>query len=117
MKVGYNRALAVAILALGMLSLLRAIMSDPSFGLVTGPLFILAGIAMLFRPQFRYDPATRTVTVVALVGPKSRRFGGLSVAGGRIVCTSADGSRKKVPVYRGLARRAEWDAVLAQLGR
>lgn len=124
MKVGYNTVWPVTFLVLGTGLLLLSFVATTT-GMFTplvilGPLLMLFGLLQLVRPYFEYDPGTRTISVKALAGPATRRFGGvdgdqLTVADNRIVCTHPDGRTRKVPVSRTLAKREDWDAVLAKL--
>ncbi|OLF09392.1 hypothetical protein BLA60_19670 [Actinophytocola xinjiangensis] len=124
MKVGYNPTWAVVSLVLGaMLAALAIIgLSNGEFNplVFLGPLLILAGILQLVRTYFEFDPATGVIVVRALAGPATRRFGGaetgrLTIADGRIVFTRPDGRTRKVPVSPTLAKRDDWNAVLARL--
>lgn len=124
MKVGYNIAYPLTLLVLGagglLLGLWLAALGGFSPMVFLGPIIIVLGVLQLSRPYFEYNPRTRSISVKALVGSMTRNFGGgdggpLSVAGNRIVYTRPDGRTKRVPVTRAMAKRAEWDAVLAQL--
>jgi len=123
-KVGYNPAWPIVFLVLGGVGLLLGLwvsaIATFSPMVFIGPLMLILGVLQLTRPYFEFDPRTRTITVKALVGSMARRFGGaeggrLSVQGTRIINTRADGTTKKVPVSRAMAKRNDWDLVLTQL--
>jgi hypothetical protein len=124
-KVGYNPVWAVVSMGLGLVLLVLAVieLSNDGFNplVILGPLLILAGVLQLVRTYFLFDPGTGTIVIKALAGPATRRFGGhdggrLAIADDRIVCTRPDGRTRKVPVTRGMAKREEWNAVLARIG-
>ncbi|GAB3461287.1 hypothetical protein [Actinophytocola sediminis] len=123
MKVGYNPVVAAVSLVIGTMVLALGVIGLTNDSatplLLLGPLLMLAGVLQLLRTYFEFDPAAGTIVVRAIAGPAKRRFGGqdgrLAIANGRIVCTPADGHTRKVPVSRKLAKRDDWDAVLARL--
>jgi len=124
-KVGYNPTWAVVSLVLGAMLLVLALIGLTNNGfnplIILGPLLILAGVLQLVRTYFEFDPGTGVIVVRALAGPATRRFGGqgngrLTIANNRIVCTQPDGRSRKVPVSATLAKRDDWNAVLARLG-
>lgn len=123
-KVGYHPAWPAAFLVLGVLGLGLGLFRIAGEGftppLALGPLFILVAVLQFTRTYFEYDPETRTISVKALIGSMTRRFGGakgdtLSVKNGRVHFTEPDGREKKVPVQRFMAKRAQWDAVVSQI--
>ena len=124
LTVRYNPILSWAFLILGGLNLVLGLwllaLGAPTFSLFLGVLFVVLGVLYLTREYFVYVPSTKTVEVVAPIGirrPYSPDRGReLTVRGGRIVITQATGKDKKVPVYRYMARGADWDAVTAAIG-
>lgn len=125
MQVRYNPVLPITFLVLGVgntvVGLLQLRTGGPAgVSLFLGPLFTVIGLLQLTRTYFEFDPATRTIALKALLGPVVRRFGGavggtLHVDGNRVLCTRADGTVKKVPVSRFLARGDQWRAVIGQV--
>jgi hypothetical protein len=121
MKVGYRPVWVGLFLVIGgflisMALLGRAGLIQLAAGIVCG----VAGVLALTRAYFEFDPADRTILLKALLGSKERRFGGaaggeLTVVEDRIVCTGSDGRQRDVPVNRFVARRDDWDAVLARI--
>lgn len=73
----------------------------------------LLGRLYLVRPYFWVTP--RSVTVGALIGPVSREFmlQRLEADGGRLYAIEDDGTRKKLPVARWLAKASDWQAITA----
>jgi hypothetical protein len=123
MSVRYNPVLAWAFLALGaanfVLGLWLLLLGSPTFSLVLGVLFVVLGVLYLRRPHFEYLPGTQTIEVVAPLGTRRvyspARGGALVVDGARIYRSTADGGRKRVPVYRYMSNRSDWDSVVAAL--
>jgi hypothetical protein len=122
LQVRYNPPFAWAVLALGLLNFVLALLAPgPLINLVLGVMFIVLGALFLGRPYFTYTTHTRTLEVIAPIGTR-RSFAGqgddvLAVEGRRILLVRADGRRKKVPVSRWMARPEEWDAVAEAIGR
>ncbi|HEX2131355.1 MAG TPA: hypothetical protein VHH15_07320 [Actinophytocola sp.] len=125
MRVSYNPAWAVTTLVVGagclVLGLWVSALGDFSPLVFIGPLLLLLGILQFARPYFLYDAGSRTITVKALLGPATRRYGGgegarLIVDADRIMHIVPDGRVKKVPVSRAMSKRDDWNSVLAQLG-
>jgi hypothetical protein len=119
MKVGYKLVWPILFLVLGGIELILGAVTLVEVQLALGIVFVPLGVLYLTRPYFEFDPATRTIAVKALIGPRARRFGAeggrLEVAADRIVWIAADGSRKTVPVRRVNANRDDWNAVLQQI--
>lgn len=124
MKVGFHPAWPAAFLVIGIVStvlgLLLTVNGEFTPSVILGPLLVILGLLQLTRPYFEFDPRSGTVSVKAMVGSITRRFGGseggrLALEGNRVVSVHPDGSRKKVPVQRYLARQGEWNAFVAQL--
>ncbi len=121
MRVGYRPVWVGLFLVIGGFLVLMALLGRA--GLIQFAAGILCGVAgalALTRAYFEFDPADRTILLKALFGSKDRRFGGadggeLNVVEDRIVCTGSDGRQRDVPVNRFLARRDDWDAVLARI--
>jgi hypothetical protein len=126
MDVRYNPAVPITFLVIGVgnavIGLLRLqIGASAGMPLFLGLLFGVMGLLQFTRTYFEFDPATRTIVVRSLVGPMRRRFGGaeggtLHLDGDRVLCTRADGTVKKVPVSRFLARADQWRTVVDQVG-
>jgi hypothetical protein len=122
-SVRYNPVLAWAFLVLGALNLVLGLwllaLGSPTFSLLLGVLFVVLGVLYQRRPHFVYVPRTQTIEVIAPIGtrrPYSPERGGALVAdGARIYRTGADGGRKRVPVYRYMSNRSDWDSVTAAL--
>lgn len=121
MKVGYRPVWAGLTLVIGAFLILMWILGRASvIQLAAGVLGGVLGVLALTRAYFEFDPATRTILFKALFSSQERRFGGaeggaLAVVRDRIVYTRSDGSHREVPVKRFLAKRNEWDAVLARI--
>lgn len=123
MSVRYNPILAWAFLVLGavnfVLGLWLLLLGSPTFSLVLGVLFVVLGVLYLRRPHFVYVPRTQTIEVIAPIGMRRpfspERGGALVVDGARIYRSGVDGRRKRVPVYRYMSNRSDWDAVTTAL--
>jgi hypothetical protein len=124
LSVRYHPILWWAFLVLGALNLVLGLwllaLGIPMFSLLLGVLFLVLGALYRARPHFVYVPRTQTIEVVAPLGTRrlysAERGGALVADGASFYRTGADGRRKRVPVYRYMSRRPEWNAVAAAIG-
>lgn len=125
MKVQFNPLLAVLALLVGAFFVVSDVLlyvehGRVDIGVVAGPAFLALGVGYLVGSCFTYEPATRTIVIRALAG-RRRRFGGdggwLQLQGDRIVHVRPDGVAQRLPLARWYLRRAQWDAVVADLSR
>jgi hypothetical protein len=116
MKVRYSPALGIIFLVLGFISFFLgawlSLLGDFTPAVLVGPLVMVFGVLYLVRPYFLVY--STSVQVPGLYGPFKRefRFQTLEVDGGRLYAIREDGSRKKVPVARWLARSSDWTAAV-----
>lgn len=88
--------------------------------LLLGVLLVALWAAYRRRTYFTFEPASHTITIWAPAGPNHRPFRlspgtHLSISGNRFVANLADGRRIKIPVYRFMADRNGWDAVVGHV--
>jgi hypothetical protein len=126
MKVRYNPAVPTVFIVLGAVNAVLGLLLLQSGGsagpsVFLGPLLMLAGILQATRTYFEFEPTTGTISVVALLGPAGRQYGGadstLSVDGNKIRCTYFAGTVKTVPVKRFFARSDQWRVVVDHITR
>lgn len=121
MKVGYRPVWAVVLLVVGaLLVLIAALGRADVIQLAAGILCCAVGVVMLTRAYFEFEPETKTIVFKALLSTQVRRFGGadggrLDVVDNRIVCVRSNGSQRELPVKSYVAKKTEWDAVLARI--
>jgi hypothetical protein len=115
MKVRYNPVVGVVAIVLGavceFVGLWLLLLGEFSPAAFVGLFPLLLGILYLVRPYFFVY--TDTVTVPALVGTLRREypFARLDFDGGKVVAVRPDGTRKKLPLARWLARSGDWRTV------
>lgn len=114
MQVRYNPVVAVTFIVLGsvaeFLTLWVSMLGEVNPGVFVMWIAIVIGALYLTRPYFSID--STSVVVHALVGSMKREFPyqSLEFEGNKLVTVREDGTRKRVPVARWLARSADWSA-------
>jgi hypothetical protein len=78
-----------------------------SSAVIPGVVCMLLGPLYVMRPYFTVN--TDTIVVPAPLGPARRvvEYKTLAIDGSRLIAVSGDGTRKKVPVYRGMSHPAD----------